>query len=377
VAHLLNVQGKPLPKVAKYIGAAARTASPAADSADIDDADDLSSDAPSERLRVTSRQDGWRLDRALAVLMPSVSRSRLQQWILEGAVRFVAGSAPPRQGPLRARDPVFAGDELDVTPVASPELASFKAESMALAIVHEDDAILVLDKPPGLVVHPAAGHWSGTLLNGLLAHNPALAAVPRAGIVHRLDADTSGLMVIACTQAAQTDLVRQLQARSVTREYWAVVTGEPPAAGIIDEPIGRDPRNPLRFAVSRSPAARQARTHFRRVQVVDCGGRIFSWVACRLDTGRTHQIRVHLEFLGHPLVGDPLYRRGRPALARTADAPAWAAFARQALHACRLGLTHPASGEAVHWFRPPPADMCALMKALGMGRTDRPLKVFG
>jgi 23S rRNA pseudouridine1911/1915/1917 synthase len=183
-------------------------------------------------------------------------------------------------------------------------------------------------------------------------------------------------MVVARTLAAHTDLVRQLQARSVTREYWAVVAGEMPAEGTVDEPIGRDPRNPVKFAVRRAPSAREARTHFRRLEVVEADGRIFSWVACRLETGRTHQIRVHLEHLGHPLVGDPVYRRGRPALSRSGDLPVWAGFARQALHACRLGLRHPADGRQVHWFRAPPADMRDLMKSLGMGRTDRPRKAF-
>lgn len=363
------------PKAAKYIDGAFDPPS----TAEFDDdlADALSpaagDDAATPRvLTVGAAQDGWRLDRALAAMMPSVSRSRLQQWIGDGAVRV----EPARAAQLRARDPVYAGDALHVTPQIAPEHTAFAPEPMPLAIVHEDAAILVLDKPPGLVVHPAAGHWSGTLLNGLLAHDAALARVPRAGIVHRLDADTSGLMVVARTLAAQTDLVRQLQARSVTREYWAVVFGEAPAEGTIDEPIGRDPRNPLRFAVSRAPAAREARTHFRRVAVVESEGRILSWVACRLETGRTHQIRVHLEYLGHPLVGDPLYRRGRPVPPARDPAPAWAAFSRQALHACRLGLRHPADGSAMSWFRAPATDLRALMRALGFGRTDRPVRAF-
>jgi 23S rRNA pseudouridine1911/1915/1917 synthase len=367
--------GSDLPKAVKYIGAPAATATSRVSMAPAEDADDTDALVPEAaplRVRVSAAQDGQRLDRALAALMPAVSRSRLQQWIAEGAVRRAAAPAVL----LRAREPVFAGEEFEVTPVLAPEVTAFAPEPMPLAIVHEDAAILVLDKPPGLVVHPAAGHWQGTLLNGLLAHDPALAAVPRAGIVHRLDADTSGLMVVARTREAHVDLVRQLQERSVTREYWAVVAGEVPPEGSIDEPIGRDPRNPLKFAVSRAPSAREARTHFRRVQVVEADGRIFSWVACRLETGRTHQIRVHLEYLGHPLVGDPLYRRGRPVVPRMPEMPVWAGFARQALHACRLGLRHPADGQPMQWFRAPPADLRELMKSLGMGRTDRPRKVF-
>ncbi|MDZ7653373.1 MAG: RluA family pseudouridine synthase [Burkholderiaceae bacterium] len=371
-----------MPKAAKYIDAPAPARLRAGDAvapAQVDDADDIDDIAPLEasagaplHLRIALAQDGLRLDRALADLLPAVSRSRLQQWIAGGGVRRVAQPALP----LRAKDPVFAGEAFDVTPQAAPDASAFTPEPMPLSIVYADEAILVLDKPPGLVVHPAAGHWHGTLLNGLLAHDAALVNVPRAGIVHRLDADTSGLMVVARTVAAHADLVRQLQARTVTREYWAVVSGAVPEAGTIDAPIARDPRNPLKFAVRRVPAAREARTHLRRVALVECDGRTFSWVACRLETGRTHQIRVHLEHLGHPLVGDPVYRRGRPGAPQAAQAPAWARFERQALHACQLGLQHPSSGRAMHWFRPPPADLRGLMHALGFGRTDRPRAAF-
>lgn len=368
-----------MPKAAKYIDG------PAADDANAGDAGALEFDEGESlepppaaarvariELTVTMVQDGMRLDRALAALLPDVSRSRLQQWITDGAVEVT----PPRNAPLRPRDMVFAGDLLAVAPVAPPEQTAFTAEPMMLSVVDEDESLIVLDKPPGLVVHPAAGHWHGTLLNGLLAYDPGLGRLPRAGIVHRLDADTSGLMVVARTLQAQTELVRQLQARTVSREYWAVVFGEAPAEGTIAEPIGRDPRNPLRFTVSRSPSARDACTHFRRVRQVDVDGRRFSWVACRLETGRTHQIRVHLESIGHPLVGDPLYRRGRPVIGRNDNLPEWATFARQALHACRLGLRHPARGEDVHWFRKPPQDMRDLMKALGLPPADRYLKAF-
>ncbi len=365
----------PSAKARKYIDATgAGRGTPAATVDDVDDADDGAEAPPADggpqRLLIGRPHDGWRLDRALAALLPGVSRSRLQQWIADGAVT-VNERAP------RARDPVYEGDAIAVSAQRAPEENAFAPEPMALGVVHEDASIIVLDKPPGLVVHPAAGNWSGTLLNGLLAHDPALAAVPRAGIVHRLDADTSGLMVVARTLAAHTGLIRQLQARSVHREYWAIVLGETPVAGTIDGPIARDPRNPLRFRVLHSPHAREARTHFHRLQVVESDdGRIFSWVACRLDTGRTHQIRVHLESIGHPLVGDPLYRRGRPALPATDDLPPWARFGRQALHACRLGLRHPASGEPMQWFCAPPADLRALMRALGIRRGDKPVAAF-
>jgi len=359
-----------VPKTAKYIGAAEPDLPVVQPVPEDDDGDEAA--APAQRLRIGAAQAGLRLDRALAELLPAISRSRLQHWIAAGAVRRVARPSPAP----RARDAVAAGEQFDLTPIAAADAAAYLPQPMALAIVHEDDALLVLDKPAGLVVHPAAGHWQGTLLNGLLAHDPALVQVPRAGIVHRLDAGTSGLMAVARTLAAQAELVRQLRQRSVLREYWAVVFGAAPATGTIEAAIGRDPRNPLRFAVRRSPGARPARTHYRRIATVDSDGRAFSWLACRLDTGRTHQIRVHLEHLGHPLVGDPLYRRGRPSPAGDAPSPSWAGFARQALHACRLGLLHPASGVPMQWFRAPPADLRSLMKALGFGRSDRPRAAF-
>ncbi|GIL04460.1 MAG: pseudouridine synthase [Betaproteobacteria bacterium] len=338
--------------------------------APLEDVDEGDVDLPLlQRFSVTAAHGGQRVDKVLALLLPEVSRSRIRQWIEANAVR-VNGAAP------RPRDEVVEGDVIDLEPPPAPEALAFRAEPMPLAIVHEDDEIIVVDKPPGLVVHPAAGNWSGTLLNGLLAHDRELARVPRAGIVHRLDADTSGLMVVARTLRAQTELVRQLQARSVTREYWAIVFGAAPPAGTIEAPIGRDPRNPLRFKVSRAASARPARTRFRRVQAVEAGTLKLSWIACRLDTGRTHQIRVHLESIGHPLVGDPVYRKGRPTHAQGHDAPAWARFERQALHACSLALDHPASGARMAWFRAPPPDMRALMRALGLRGGEKPVAVF-
>jgi 23S rRNA pseudouridine1911/1915/1917 synthase len=332
-----------------------------------DDLDDTEAPEPLPHLVVSATLTGQRIDKVLAQLLPQVSRSRIKQWIEQGAVRV------NRRTP-RARDAVIEGDVIEVAPPPALEALAFAPEPIALDIVHEDDSIIVLDKPPGLVVHPGAGNWTGTLLNGLLAHDPRLAQVPRAGIVHRLDADTSGLMVVARTIEAHTELVRQLQARSVLREYWAIVVGAAPPAGTIDAAIGRDPRNPVKFKVSHAPSAREARTSFRRIECVTSGRTELSWLACRLQTGRTHQIRVHLESIGHPLVGDPLYRRGRSL--QTPDAAPWRSFARQALHACRLALVHPVRGETLAWFRPPPADMRELMRALGFGRCGRPREVF-
>ena len=223
--------------------------------------------------------------------------------------------------------------------------------------------LVIVDKPAGLVVHPGAGNWSGTLLNGLLAHDPRLAGVPRAGIVHRLDAGTSGLMVVARTPAAQFDLVRQLQERTVHREYWALASGSVTPTMTIDAAIARDPRNPLRFRTSKAPSARSARTHVRRLAhwKADAGtkGEV-SWLSCRLETGRTHQIRIHLESVGHPLLGDPLYRKHMPSGLHDRER-----LARQALHAVRLGLIHPASKSAMSWSRLPPEDLAGLLRELG------------
>lgn len=334
---------------------------------DVAEGDDVPDASPSLTLRIDDRHAGERLDKALALLIPDISRSRLQQWVVAGAVS-VNGSA------VRARHTLAFGDVVKVTPQPAPDAAAYRPEPIPLDVVFEDDAILVLNKPPGLVVHPAAGHWSGTLLNGLLAHAPPLIEVPRAGIVHRLDADTSGLMVVAKTMAVQTELVRQLQARTVTREYWAVVLGVPAQRGVIDAAIGRDPRNPLRFKVSTTEAAKPARTHYARIDSAQPAGAEISWIACRLETGRTHQIRVHLEHIGHPLIGDPLYRRKLPT--RGEPAARWKEFDRQALHACRLSLDHPTSKRRLTWFHGPAPDLEQLMRELGFGPLDVASDVF-
>ena len=315
---------------------------------------------------------GERLDKVLARLMPSVSRARLQTWIEQGAVA-VNGITVEK---IRAK--VAAGDEIEVMEQPSPEELAFKPVAMNLDIVYEDDEILVVNKPAGLVVHPAAGHWDDTLLNGLLARNPELKTLPRAGIVHRLDRDTTGLMVVAKTLESQTDLIRQLQARTVKREYWAIVHGQAPEAGFIEEPIMRDPRSPMRFCVGNGPRAKEAKTHVRCVDVGNVPGvgqtpLTVSWVACRLDTGRTHQIRVHMQWAGLPLVGDPVYKGKTGKLPE--DCPL-TIMKRQALHASRLGLVHPKTKENMQWFVPAPQDLTELMESVGFGPTDEPVTVF-
>ncbi|WP_454763707.1 RluA family pseudouridine synthase [Cupriavidus campinensis] len=309
-------------------------------------------------LEVDSAAHGERLDKLLARHFSEFSRSRIQQWIEDGAVR-VDGQ------PSRAKASVQMGQQIEIQPQAAPESLAFTAEDVPLDVIFEDDTLLVINKPPGLVVHPAAGNWSGTVLNGLLYRDPAAARLPRAGIVHRLDKETSGLMVVARTLTAQTDLVRQLAARSVKRTYLALVWGETPDEGTIDAPIGRDPRERTRMAIVHTNSGKPSRTHFKTLGTVPLGRTKVSMVMCQLETGRTHQIRVHFESIGHPLLGDPVYykatQRGQRAAIRVSlPVP----FARQALHAYKLGLVHPVSGRKVSWEAPPPEDMQALIEAL-------------
>jgi 23S rRNA pseudouridine1911/1915/1917 synthase len=280
---------------------------------------------------------GLRLDQALARLFPQHSRSRLQTWLKAGRVSIDGGYHD-------AKFKVCGGELLEVDAAPPPEDIAEAPEDIPLDVVYEDDELLVIDKPVGLVVHPGSGNWSGTLLNALLHHAPRLAGVPRAGIVHRLDKDTSGLLVVAKTLEAQTDLVRQLQARTVRRHYLALVHGLITGPGMVDAPVGRHPSQRTKMAVVSSgrPAVTRylVREHFARATLVEC----------RLETGRTHQIRVHMAHIKHPLVGDATYGLRRSGLA-VLDS-----FPRQALHAFRLGLDHPSSGEEMSWESPLPDD---------------------
>lgn len=291
---------------------------------------------------------GLRLDQALARLFPEHSRSRLQGWIDAGRVTLDGAVPTPRQR-------VRGGEHVIVLALPGPEETSFAPEAIPLAVVYEDEALLVIDKPPGFVVHPGSGNWSGTLLNALLAHAPAVAALPRAGIVHRLDKDTSGLLVVAKRLDTQTALVRALQVRAVQRTYLAIAAGRVASAGRVEAPIGRHPTVRTRMAVTARGKA--AVTHYRPLR----GGADWTLLECRLETGRTHQIRVHLQSIGHPLLGDETYGpRVLPAdLARRVDG-----FRRQALHAWRLALRHPVTGAEMAWEAPPPADFAALLARL-------------
>jgi 23S rRNA pseudouridine1911/1915/1917 synthase len=292
--------------------------------------------------RVPAQLGGMRLDQALARLFPQYSRNRLQAWLKSGHIT-VDGR---RHSPDRA---VTGGESVALRPPRVPDAAVPQAQRMPLKVVFEDDALMVIDKPAGLVVHPGAGQPDRTLLNALLAHAPALAAVPRAGIVHRLDKDTSGLLVVAKTVSAQADLVKQLAERSMRRVYLAVVQGDPPASGTIDAPVGRDARARTRMAVTHR--GKPARTGYR---VLERYGRA-ALVECRLETGRTHQIRVHFQHIRHPLVGDTAYRRGtRHGIS----------FPRQALHATELALVHPRTHQPMSWQSPLPRDMKRLVDSL-------------
>jgi 23S rRNA pseudouridine1911/1915/1917 synthase len=301
---------------------------------------------------VPERLGGLRLDQALAELFPHYSRSRLKDWILAGRIRIDGRS-------LRPRDRVAGGERVELEPVAEPA-AALRAQALPLAIVHEDETLIVVDKPAGLVVHPGAGNPDRTLQNALLHHAPELAALPRAGIVHRLDKETSGLLVVARTLPAHTALVRALQARAIERRYEGVVYGVLTGGGTIAAPIGRHPTRRTHMSVR--DGGRPAVTHYRVARRF----RAHTHLRLRLDTGRTHQIRVHLAHIGHPLVGDPQYGRrlAVPAAADPALAAALRAFRRQALHASRLELVHPATGTPRAWEAPLPHDLRGLLEAL-------------
>ncbi len=290
---------------------------------------------------VSTAEHGQRLDKVLVAMAPEFSRSHLQSLIALGHLRLDGQVQTTPSRKLRLGQALA----LDLVPTAQSQ--AFVPESMALAIVYEDAQMLVLDKPAGLVVHPAAGHWSGTLLNGLLAHHAGAAGLPRAGIVHRLDKDTSGLMVVAKTLPAMTALVRQIAAREVRRIYLALVHGAVAwESQRIEAPIARDPASRLRMAVV--AGGKPARTDITRLALGSGAAQGVSALRCALHTGRTHQIRVHLAWRGHPLLADAVYG-GRPALG----------LQRQALHATELALAHPADGRAMHWTAPPPADLAA------------------
>lgn len=317
-------------------------------------------------LTVDVAASGKRLDAALALLLPEFSRSRLQKWLKDGQVSC---NGVVELSPRRI---VYAQDVLNVQPQPSDEMKAYTPQEIGLDVVYEDDDILIINKPAGLVVHPGSGNWDSTLLNGLLFAYPEISQVPRAGIVHRLDKETSGLMVVAKTVQAQTDLVRQLQARTVKRRYLAIVQGELDAFGTIDAGIGRNPQDRLKMAVLVGQSGKPARTYYQCLGFWQYLQKTYSIVVCQLETGRTHQIRVHMQHIGHPLIGDPLYGEKRGARSSVLKGSAGELeFKRQALHAYQLGLVHPRTGEYMSWQCPLADDMVELLAAMGVA--DLPL----
>jgi len=296
---------------------------------------------------------GKRLDQVLAEMFPDYSRSRIKEWILAGWVKVNNRLCDT------PREKLLGGELIDIE-AELPEDERFDAEPIELNIVFEDEHIMVINKPAGLVVHPGAGNHDGTLLNALLHHCPGIAEVPRAGIIHRLDKDTTGLMVIAKTIPAQTHLVEMMQHREITREYEAVVHGTMTAGGMVDEPIGRHPTKRTHMAVVSS--GKPAVTHYRVMEKF----RNHTRIRLRLETGRTHQIRVHMTYINYPLVGDPVYA-ARPRPPRKAEQKlldVLKAFKRQALHAAMLRFAHPVTLELLEFTAPIPADMTELTLSL-------------
>ncbi len=302
---------------------------------------------------VPNNMAGMRLDQALAELFSDYSRSKLQTWIKSGRVEVNASLQDSPKHKLEGGEDICLDAEPEAVIESSPE-------AIPLDIVYEDDSLLIVNKSAGLVVHPAVGNWHGTLLNALLHHDPNLDTLPRAGIVHRLDKETSGLLMIAKTLQAHNSLVEQLQAREITREYLAVCKGRMTAGGTVDEPIGRHPTDRKRYVVRQS--GKEAVTHYRVVQWFNQ----HSLIKLQLETGRTHQIRVHMAHIRYPLLGDPVYggRFQTPAQCSPELEQVLRGFKRQALHAAKLGLQHPESDEYLEWEQPLPDDMLTLVQAL-------------
>ena len=306
-----------------------------------------------QRITVSPEYRGQRFDQVAAALFPEYSRSRLQDWIKAGELTLGGRQAKPR-------DKLVGGEELVLRAVLTLQ-ETWQPENLALNIVFEDEHLLVLNKPRDMVVHPGAGNYSGTLVNALLHYLPAQGVLPRAGIVHRLDKDTTGLMVVAKTLPAHTSLVEQLQARSVSRIYEAVANGAMTGGGIVEADIGRHPKSRKQMAVV-IHGGKPAVTHYHLLHRFPS----HTHIRLKLETGRTHQIRVHMAHINYPLVGDPVYgRRFRMPVGASGElVSCLKSFDRQALHAAQLGLVHPASGESVRWKVPLPDDMTQLLEAL-------------
>ena len=308
-------------------------------------------------VRLAPAHAGWRLDRALADAVPTLSRERLKALIRGGAVE--AGGKPLRDPALKVR-----GEEAIRVAVPEPTPAHNEAQDIPLTIVFEDDHLLVVDKPAGLVVHPAAGNLDGTLVNALLHHCrgslSGIGGVARPGIVHRIDKDTSGLLVVAKTDVAHEGLAKQFAAHSIDRRYLAIVNGVPKAKdGTVEAPLARSSANRKKIAIVEGSRGKRAVTHWRRLSVL----RDAALIECRLETGRTHQVRVHMASIGHPLVGDPVYGRAGKTHGKILKE---LQFHRQALHAAELGFSHPVTKHRLSFSSPMPPDMQELFNALGI-----------
>ncbi|MDB3971879.1 23S rRNA pseudouridine(1911/1915/1917) synthase RluD [Candidatus Thioglobus sp.] len=303
---------------------------------------------------IPNRLIGQRIDSALATMLPDYSRSKITSWVR-------SGRALVNDKAFKAKEKVNGGEVVALS-IIQEKSNAWLGEDIPIDVVYEDDDIIVLNKPVGLVTHPGAGNWTGTLANALLHYEPALATLDRAGIVHRLDKNTSGLMVVARSELAQKNLVEQLQTHVVSREYSAIVYGHMISGGSVDAPIGRDPKDRIRQAVVEEGEGKQAVTHYR---VID-RFKHHTHVKCILETGRTHQIRVHMAYVEHPLIADPMYggKIRFPKKAEEALKDVLKGFNRQALHAKKLTLMHPISGEEMSWKAPLPKDLDDLLKAL-------------
>ncbi len=308
--------------------------------------------------KIPQEMAGWRLDKALATLFPDYSRARLQQWLEQGHILV---NALPR----RSKDKVQGGEQIELTAQLAEEV-TWQAQALPLTLLYEDEDILVVNKPPGMVVHPGAGNPDQTLVNALLHHAPELAELPRAGIIHRLDKETSGVLVVARSLPAQTHLIAQQQVHAFEREYQAIVNGVLIAGGTVNAPLGRHPVQRTQMAIV--PNGKPAITHYRIIHRYRC----HTHLRVQLETGRTHQIRVHLASLHHSLVGDPLYGRRLliPPKSSAMLITLLHSFRRQALHAEHLGLIHPRTGELMRWTAPLPPDLQTLLSALKMDELE-------
>ena len=301
-------------------------------------------------LTIPSNHAGLRLDQALAKLLPNWSRSRLQSWINNNCVT-IDGKTPT------SKQKIWGSEQIVILPMDYTANSAHTAENIHLEIIYEDESLIIINKPAGLVTHPGNGNWQGTMLNALLHHAPQLENIPRAGIVHRLDKNTSGLLAVAKTIAAQISLVRQLQHHTVKRDYLALVLGKVEQSGTVDAPIGRHPVHRTKMSIH--AGGKPARTHYQALEVLEgC-----TLLRCSLETGRTHQIRVHMNAIGHPLVGDPVYS-GKPRNIRQLANEILTNFPRQALHAQKLALTHPETQQSLEWEIDIPDDMEKLLRQL-------------